>query len=439
MRTGKRSQPRVLVIGAGAAGLAAARRLSDHGVPVTVLEARDRVGGRILTAHALAPFPVELGAEFIHGDRVVTWELLRRFGLQAFEDPGQHRRVFACDGQLVDSRAVAGPSFDSPWDVLLAAAREWVAADWPDTTLAEALRWWFGRHDVPGSAHWWRCLETLAAIGWSGDLDELGVCGIEEASYQGDGEGNFRVAEGYSRVIERMAQGLDVRLNHPVKSIRWNGHGVTVDASGRTFEAASAIVTLPLGVLQAGIVEFDPPVPLRLQAAIDGLRAGEAFRAVLRFREEIWPAEIGCIFTARPRGVWERPGLGHGANLPLFTVLIGGSHARQLSARHPDDAVREILGGLSPALGRDLGSLVAETRVLDWACDPYTRGGYSFTPVDGTGLRAQLQEPLCNVLYFAGEATSVIRPGTVHGALESGYRAAEAVLRRLRPAHRSRD
>ncbi len=423
---------RVLVIGAGAAGLAAARRLHDHGIPVTVLEARDRVGGRILTAYDLAPFPVELGAEFIHGDRVITWELVRQLGLHAFEDPSQYRRYFALDDLLLDASAFEPPLGGSLWGALAAAGAEWVAARRPDTSLAEALRWWVERHGLAAGERWWRLWATLAAIGWSADLEELSVQGTEEETSEGDGERNFRVAEGYSRVVEGLAsRGLDLRLSHPVERIRWNERGVTVVAAGRTFDAAYAIVTLPLGVLQAGTVEFDPPLPPSLQEAIDGLRPGRAFRVAFCFRTEIWPEEVGCIFTAEPRGVWERPGLGYGSRRPVFTALVGGRDAGRLSALGPDGAVREILARLSKVVGRELGGEVTETRVIDWTRDPFSLGAYSFTPVGAAGLRARLSEPVCNVLFFAGEATSVTQPGTVHGALASGYRAADAVLRHL--------
>jgi len=435
MDEGDEAERRVLVIGAGAAGLAAARRLRDHGIPVTMLEARDRVGGRILTAYDLAPFPVELGAEFIHGDRVMTWELVRQFGLHVFEDPSQYRRFFALDSLLLSATALEPLPAGGLWAALVAAEEEWVAARRADTSLKEALRWWVERHGLAADERWWRLWETLAAIGWSADLEELGVYGTDEETYEGDGERNFRVAEGYSRVVEGLIdQGLDLRLGHPVQRIRWSEGGVAVEAAGQTFEAACAIVTLPLGVLQAGTVEFDPPLPLRLRQAIDGLRPGRAFRVALRFRGEIWPAEVGCIFTAEPRGVWERPGLGYGSRLPLFTVLVGGSDAARLSSLGPDGAIREIVAGLSAAVGRDLSGEVVEARVIDWTHDPFVRSAYSFTPVGGAGLRARLSEPVCNVLFFAGEATSTIRPGTVHGALESGYRAADAVLRRLVPA-----
>lgn len=435
MDEGDEAERRVLVIGAGAAGLAAAKRLLEHGMPVTVLEARDRVGGRVLTAYDLAPFPVELGAEFIHGDRVITWELVRQLGLQVFEDPSQYRRFFALDSRLFSVNSAEELPAGGLWAALVAAEEEWVAARRPDTTLAEALRWWVERRGLAADERLWRLWQTLAAIGWSADLEELGVYGTDEETYEGDGERNYRVADGYSRVVEGIVdQGLDLRLGHPVERIRWSERGVVAVAAGETFEAACAVVTLPLGVLQAGTVEFDPPLPARLRQAIDGLRPGRAFRVALRFRGEIWPEEVGCIFTAEPRGVWERPGLGYGSRLPLFTVLVGGGDAERLSALGADGAIREVIAGLSVAVGRDLSGEVVEARVIDWTHDPFVRGAYSFTPVGSAGLRARLCEPVCNVLFFAGEATSTIRPGTVHGALESGYRAADAVLRRFVPA-----
>lgn len=421
---------RVLVLGGGIAGLTAAWRLQQAGVEIELLEARDRVGGRLWTSFEYGPFPVELGAEFIHGDRVITWQFLKRYGLRALDDPSQDRRYVGINGRVMPSVDLSRPVGEGIFAPLGQAAEAWYAAGRPDTNLAAALRWWADQEGLSLTPELWELWQTLAAIGWSADLEEISVYGEIEATYEGDGLRNWRIAEGEQALADRMAAELGerVRLGCVVERVEWNAEGVRVLASDGEHWGRWAVVALPLGVLQAGTVEFSPELPEELSEAIERLDPGRSLKVVVEFAHDPWGPEIGCLFVTRPHGIWERPGLGFAAPEPVFSLLTGGSDAQRLGKLPVDSAIREVVQALGAVLGVDLGGAVRRGVVIDWTNDPWCRGGYSVVPPGGAGLRARFRSVIGGRLVFAGEHASVERPSTVHGAIESGLRAAEAIL-----------
>jgi len=426
----ERGSDRVLVIGGGIAGLAAAWRLQQSGLDVAVLEARDRVGGRLWTAYDYGRFPVELGAEFIHGDRVITWRFLERYGLRTLDDPSQDRRYVGVDGRVFPSEELSRPLGEGIFAPLGRASEEWFAAGKPDTDLATALRWWAQEEGIELTPQLWELWRTLASIGWSADLEEIGVYGDVEATYEGDGWRNWRIVEGQQALAERLAAelGSRVRLGCVVERIDWSGDGVRVVTRDSVMTADWVIVALPLGVLQSGEVEFVPGLPAELQEAIVRLSPGYSMKIVVEFSEDPWTPEIGCLFVTTPHGIWERPGLGFGAPEPVFSLLVGGSDARRLGALREEEAVREVVQALGALVGKELTGAVRRAQVIDWGRDPWCRGGYSVVPPGASGLRARFSTVVDGRIVFAGEHTSVERPSTVHGAIESGLRAAEQIL-----------
>jgi monoamine oxidase len=409
----------VIVIGAGAAGLAAARRLRAAGRAVTVLEARDRVGGRVWTARDLAPVPVELGADYVHGEHIVTWGWLREFGLEATAGPADEEWWAFASGRRLDPRAFDALMPTHPFDDLREAARAWTGA--PEATLEAALRAWARESRPEQMATAWGLWSSAGCVGWAADLDRLGVAGVLEATYEGDGDTDFRVGAGYATLFERAALELDVRLGTPVTAVEWSTRGATVHSAAGGLAARHVIVTLPLGVLRAGAVTFDPPLPDPKREAIQRLGVGHVDKVVLLFDAPFWPQGMKGVFTDLDGQSWKVKGGGR-----VLRALMGGRAAERFEAA-PDPvarAVRELETVFEVALD---GRLLAG-RFVGWGADPWARTGYSYVPPGGRGLRAALAEPV-GCLAFAGEATHVVRPATVHGAIESGERAAAEVLR----------
>ena len=416
----------VLVIGAGAAGLAAARTLADEGVAVTVLEARSRVGGRCWTSYDLARHPVELGAEFIHGENVATWRYIERYGLHTI-DPTPLMNVRAWrDGRMLEQADfLRAPNTRLAW-TMHNLAHTWMAEGKADVSIAEAARATPDFFDRPPGDEDLRLWSAQVGGYYGAEPDELGVAGMLEATYDGDGEKlQFRIVEGYSALWDRVAEGLDVALNTPVTEIVRGDDGITARTPDGDRRARCAIVTLPLALLQADAIRFTPALPPAKRRAIDGLGSGQIAKIILRFATAAWPDDLSFAFTTDDCQFFWRPGRGREDEDAVITAFIGG-HAVGRMRNRGESIYTEAAAQLARMLGTE--APVEARRFVDWPSDPWSRMGYSFNPPGAPGLRAVLAEPIDSRLYFAGEACNPVRPATVHGAIESGLRAAEQIL-----------
>lgn len=412
----------VLIIGAGAAGVAAARALTRSGLSVTILEARERIGGRIHTIRdPLYPIPVDLGAEFIHGRPPEIFRDVESGRLPAYEIMGSH--VF------VDNGRVKQTNWDETEAILsgMADAPEQSFREYVETRGAspEARRAAAGFIEGFNAARQERISVQSLALG-------------EAASKQIEGDRNFRIAGGYDKLVESMWKEIDasrreIFLGMRVEQIAWKRGDVRVAAAGRQFQAGRAIVTLPLGVLQAGSVRFDPE-PAILQPALEALEMGSAARIVMRFRRPFWEDNEELRHAAFLHGddpwmpVWwtALP-----MRAPLITGWSGGPRAESAQS-DPADWVARSLESLGRLLGRPATELEPELqswRAHNWLSDPYSCGAYSYVRVGGVAAQRRFGEPVEDTLYFAGEAVnSDGHIGTVHGAIASGERAANSIV-----------
>jgi monoamine oxidase len=421
---------RVIVIGAGAAGIAAARRLKRDGHTVLVLEARHRIGGRVNTDRTLSPHPIELGAEFLHGSRVKTWDYVETFNLRTLEAGVNTTSYIYHNGRFTEANQWQSSLIDTDEtleDYIWDAAEAWVANDGADLTLdrlidlSEAL----APLRDPSVR---RVVENMYSEEVAAGITQHGTHGIVEASYEGDGSKDFRLERGYSTLLARMALGLDIHLNTPVKRISYHGRGAVVETTdGTRFSADAVIITLPLAVLKKGAVEFSPPLPDWKQEAIDILGAGKVDKVILRFSERFWPEDLGELTTDKTLQVWWQPGWGRADAPPILTANTGGLSGACLSEIGAQAAIDLGLNELSDLFGQDVHRYFETGLFTGWGSDPYSLMGYSYVPPGAAGYRADLAESVEDVLFFAGEATNVSRPASVHGAIESGLRAAKEV------------
>lgn len=401
----------VIVIGAGAAGVAAARTLSAASRRVIVLEARDRIGGRVYTDYNFGPFPVERGAEFLHGRNSRGRELARELGLTHVEALSIRKIHTAIDGRV---RHVLSWFLTTPasWSFLATLFSMWrLSADGkaPDASLAEVA--------AEASPEVRLLVEAICNSAGT-DAHALSTREVGRIMRHGEEtEGDFRVREGYGRLIESLARGLDVRLSTPAHVIEWSEREVRVDA----LRARAAVITLPISLLQGGALRFVPELPPQKLAAIEALKMAPALKVLLRFRERFWPEDASALLMeGAPPVVWP-PQKGE----PLLIAFATGSRAVALAG----DPITRTLETLSRAFGRDIAGLLTASDVMDWTAEPWTRGGYSSVPPHVSGAREQLAVPVRS-LHFAGEATDLIGPATVSGALRSGERAAREILER---------
>jgi monoamine oxidase len=392
---------------------------------VTVLEARDRVGGRAWTSHDMAPHAVELGAEFVHGENVITWRYLERFGLSTND---QWTVINVCgwsNGRLVESgEFVASTAMRLVFNTR-AAALEAAAG----TSLRDAMRSWAAANGLEPTKDDWRVWEAYACSNYAADPAGMGALDYCEPTFDGDGHRiNYRVVEGYSALMQRIAEGIDVRLSRPVRRVEWSPAGVRAITDAGAFDARRVVIAVPLALLQQDAIVFDPPLPDTKQRALVGLAAGANGKIILRFDERFWPDDLTLLFTGDDTQLWWRPGRCRDDEAPILTAFFGGPAVARFRALG-EEAPALALRCLEQYFGVNAGARLREARFIDWAADPWSRMSYSYLPPGGAGMRAALSESLHDVLYFAGEATNPVRPSTVHGALESGVRAATEILR----------
>lgn len=422
----------VAVLGAGVAGLSAARELRRKGFEVIVLEARDRIGGRILTHRdARVPLPIELGAEFLHGETPETNKIIQEAGAAAIDGAGEQWRG---DG----GRLRPFPDLLTRIDRVLGR----IDPGKDDRPFREALAAVRGNRDDRKLAL--RFVEGFHAA----DPDRVSARSITEGGASAVRSAG-RVLSGYDAVPTCLAKNLDVRLGAPVTDVEWSRGQVEVAISGgkARITARAAVVTVPLGVLQAppgdpGAIRFAPDPP-RVRKALSRLAMGPVIRLGFWFSELPWrkaKAPEGedvsrLSFLHTPDNAFNVWWSAYPVRAPLAVAWSGGPPAAELSRLSSEELRDRALSDLAQAIGvprRRLASLVVDTWMHDWESDPFSRGAYSYALVGGSEAAKELARPVEGTLFFAGEATDAEgRNGTVEGALASGLQAAKRVASAL--------
>jgi monoamine oxidase len=429
-----------IIVGAGAAGLAAASELAAANHHVLILEARERIGGRILTDRTIpSPIPIELGAEFIHGASSAVMKWLKRASQVAVDASRNRWRLN--DGELHPAN-----------DGLEQLKRRFERLRRPraDIPFAEFLD--RHRRALPQAV---RELACMMVQGFDA-ADATRISTLEVLDEWSSGSAadapTFRPAGGYDALMESMRNALApecaaLRLGTVVREIAWRKGRVTIDALRHgepvRIQAARAVVTVPLGVLQLppaspGSVRFTPELRDK-HGALAQLAPGPVIKVVMAFAKPFWAEVHDCryrdaAFFFAP----EAPFPTFWTSLPLRTAVLvawaAGPNASRLASQGKDQILAQVIDSLRALFGRrvDPSSLLESVTLHDWQSDPYACGAYSYVLARGAKARTALAQPVEDTLFFAGEAADTEGDAaTVGGALQSGERVAREVLERI--------
>jgi monoamine oxidase len=441
----------VAIVGAGAAGLAAARALHDAGVDVVVLEARSRIGGRVFTIRdPHSPVPIELGAEFVHGRAPELHDIVDDASLTLVD----------IGGTRWTSRGGTLRRFDDFWDRLERVMRH-LDGDRRrrDFSFHEFLKRKPGGPRA-GSA---RTFAREYVEGFhAADPHSISGQALAESGSPGDDHRERRIGrilEGYDRVLSWLAAPIEarIRLSTIVTAIEWEPRHVSLrvrdafTSKARSISARAAVVAVPIGVLKAGdadqgAIRFVPTIAQKT-SALEHVSSGVVVRVVLRLSDRFWTSDaFAKRHHADDLDTWS---FLHGtdsdfptwwtaypSNAPLLVGWCGGPRAREIARLSPSDTTDRAAHALASHIGsstRRVSTMIEASWMHDWVHDPFARGAYSYQMVGGVDAPVELARPLKATLFFAGEATETSGgTGTVHGAIATGRRAAKQVLRALR-------
>jgi monoamine oxidase len=408
--------PDVIVIGAGGAGLTAAKQLQAAGLGVVVLEARDRIGGRAFTDTGLG-VAWDRGCSWLHAADVNPWVAYAR--QNDFDLVEDHYASHVYDG----ARRMSGAETAGLHAINERIERELAAA---------------GRRglDVPAEAALtqatladpWYPLAAAGLTAWEG-VEPANFSALDQYQFVERG-GDLLIPRGYGALLLHYARGIPVRLNTPATRIGWNARGVTVDTPAGSVTAKLAIVALPSAVIASGAVVFSPYLPAEVLQAHHDLPLGLMNKVALRFKRNVFLSER-TEFMRQRRG--DGRGMSYLTRLWDSNVCVGfsaGRLAQELEAAGEVATIEHALGELTTMLGGELRRHFDRGMTTAWASDPYSRGSYSHCLPGRYGARALLTRPVGGRLIFAGEHTEQSAYGTLHGAHLSGLRAA-AEARRL--------
>lgn len=411
--------PDVVIIGAGSAGLSAARTLIGKGKSVVIVEAADRIGGRAFTESNTFGVPYDHGCFNVMGPgRFDYLDMARDWGfeLRRLQDAGE--AVFVGDRKATE---VELGQYDRAWGTMTSALGKAGRAGL-DVSAASALPSDFDAMEFAGLSQTW-----LGPMDFAVDLEDLSV---QDWWQYGDTPSSYMIKQGYGTLVSRMGQGLPVRLNTPATHIDWSGDGVAVETSAGTIRAKACIITVSPGVLSAGSIRFTPALPVRKQQAIGNLPMGLLAKITLQFDGERFgltpnnwlsylvpnemPAEA-CYFLTWP------------FDFDLMIGWVGGQFGWEVSAAGPDAAIDFALGEVVKMVGSNARKHFVKGHLTGWADNPWTLGAYAAAMPGYHSARSELARPIADRLFFAGEAVAGPYIMLCSGAYMSGEKVASNV------------
>lgn len=429
-RTKAEGRP-ILIVGAGVAGLAAARMLHDAGFSVTVLEARDRIGGRIWTNRTLDGLALDLGASWIHGvEGNPLTALADAANIDRVATDYDNMLVYRADGTPVSDEEIT--ALEALFETIMETAADLAEARDSDTDLGTVIQQAVAEEasDLTNDQQMLMAylVNTVIEHEYAGSIGQLSAYYWDnDEAYPGE---DVISVNGYDWLTTLLADGLDIRLNKTVDRVDYDEDGVQISAGSSLYEADYAIITVPLGVLKAGSITFNPPLPARKQQAIDAMQMGILNKLYLRFPTVFWDedAEFIDVATEEAGQSVEFLNISRINGEPVLLCFYAADYGRTLESWDDDRIIEHTMSLLRALYGSDIPEPSDYLRTR-WGQDIYSYGSYSFYGVGSTpDDRAALGDVVADRLFFAGEATHETYPATVHGALMSGQQTAQRLM-----------
>lgn len=422
----------ILIIGAGMAGLSAAKTLHDAGLKVTMLEARERIGGRIWTNNKLGT-PVDLGASWIHGiKKNPIQDLAKQYQVKTLPTDWDSVLLYDADGNVIpDKKLDRAESILERMIEQLDTDRE--ALD-DDTSLKAGFDSLIAQYDL--SVEERQILSYVIA----NEIEHDYATNTSDMSlWWWDQDEEFKgkhviFPQGYHQLIARLAEDIDIHLKTVVKEITYDNDSVTVKTSNNeTFTASYGLVTVPLGVLKSGAISFNPPLPAKKQRAIEHLKMGIFHKTYLRFPHVFWDKEYEFIgYSSGEKDEWVTwMNYHYHVDEPILLAINTGAYARKLETLTDEQVINRGMSVLRTIYGNAVPQ-PTDYLITSWGKDPHSVGAYSYIPVGASDKDYEMMaQPVNDRIFFAGEATTRQYPSTVHGAYLSGQREAQQIRKLL--------
>jgi monoamine oxidase len=419
---------RTVVIGAGLAGLAAARELQNQGHEVVVVEARDRIGGRIWTSTQWPDMPLDLGATWIHG---VSGNPLTDLAeeMQAPRLVTHYEKVITYNTQGQPLSVPEEDRLDTLRERIYKALKHMQEQD-NDVSIRQAIEPLLGEFDISSEGYRFINFVLNGEIEqeYSGAASGLSAHWYDSAKEFGGDDAFF--VQGFRVITEFLANELNIELGQVVHEIQWDSSPVRVITQKSEFTADHVVVTLPLGVLQAQKVSFSPELPREKQDAIAKLGMGVLNKCYLRFQEAFWPDDVDWLeYIPATHGEWtEWVSFKRVADMPILLGFNAADRGKEIEHWPDHQIVTSAMHTLKTIFGAGIPEPI-DYQITRWATDPFALGSYSYNAIGATpNMRKVLAAPLGKKLFFAGEASHIDFFGTAHGAYLSGLRAVEDIL-----------
>lgn len=418
----------VLVIGAGAAGMMAALELALAGRRVAVLEAHEKAGGRMKTVYSKSGYPVELGAEFVHGKLPITKELAKKAGAGMYEVKGSI-------WQYKDGVLQKQEDFIEDYNKL---EKKWKNLE-QDVSVKEFLEACLDDDEYEELRF---TLQNYVEGYYAADIGKASLFALREELTNADDE-QHRMEGGYQVLVDYLEnecrkKGVQFFFRHPVLQLYWQSNSVEAITINNSFFGKKALITVSIGVLQKGGITFSPMISSKTEAA-KGLGFGHVVKTAFLFEQPFWKQKdftgnhdlsgMNFLFSEESVPTWWTQ---HPRQAPLLTGWLGGPEAMALSTLDNESLLRKGIHSVSAIFGIDIlhiNQLLLEKQIYNWSADPYFEGAYSYAVIDGDKYINEILQPVDSTLYFAGEGLhNGPEIGTVEAALQSGRTVAQQLI-----------